>query len=451
MEEHQSSYSGVPPATGPGATGVAGGWLGPPGAAARFHHADHTVGQHGLGGISRGAASVQQDRQDRKVDLGDQKSFPALPGGDSMSATPMGKPGSTITSHPSTTRSSTNSGIRNRTGTTLHPVPAGSKATPSSWATVATASAAVPDPAISSKRRGGHNYLLRETVDKAAIYGRPTWYSAGAPADGTGAGRDSWAAAKRWAGPSTTELPRGVHWVQTGQAVTSVYKEARGEANGWARARNACFQQATQAFLAGNRKLAKELSARGREYADRMWEAHARAAHAIYDARNTAANGAAKPGDAAAAGSASKQGVAGSGQTGKDPSSRGPPSMPAMQPSSMLDLHGLHVSEALTVLEQRLVHEQHVISTSSASRSSGSGGSVSRHGRRVLHVLTGAGHHSTGPHSKARLPAAVEGALRQWGLRWQVLQPGLLEVQVPQAERGGEMFKQSEFPELRSG
>jgi hypothetical protein len=42
-----------------------------------------------------------------------------------------------------------------------------------------------------------------------------------------------------------------VPWVQTGEAVAQEYAAARAEANDYARVRNACFQQATQAYLAG--------------------------------------------------------------------------------------------------------------------------------------------------------------------------------------------------------
>jgi hypothetical protein len=42
-----------------------------------------------------------------------------------------------------------------------------------------------------------------------------------------------------------------VPWVQTGEAVAQEYAAARAEASDHARVRNACFQQATQAYLAG--------------------------------------------------------------------------------------------------------------------------------------------------------------------------------------------------------
>lgn len=46
-----------------------------------------------------------------------------------------------------------------------------------------------------------------------------------------------------------------------------------------------CCVQATQAYLAGNKALAKELSARGKEHAERMWSAHEAALEGILEAR----------------------------------------------------------------------------------------------------------------------------------------------------------------------
>ena len=76
------------------------------------------------------------------------------------------------------------------------------------------------------------------------------------------------------------------------------------------------------------------------------------------------------------------------------------------------DLHGLHVSEALSLLRRRLA----------ALRASlGPGARV--------HVLVGTGHHTVGAHTPARLLAAVGALLRdELRLRCRTPQPGLLEV-----------------------
>lgn len=74
--------------------------------------------------------------------------------------------------------------------------------------------------------------------------------------------------------------------VVTGTAVTKQYQDARGAARDLARLRNMCFMQATQAYLAGNKALAKELGARGRAYNEEMKAAHAAASGAIFRTRN---------------------------------------------------------------------------------------------------------------------------------------------------------------------
>ena len=45
--------------------------------------------------------------------------------------------------------------------------------------------------------------------------------------------------------------------------------------------------QATQAYLAGNKALAKELGAKGRHHSDEMKAAHAAASESIFQQRNT--------------------------------------------------------------------------------------------------------------------------------------------------------------------
>jgi DNA-nicking Smr family endonuclease len=151
-----------------------------------------------------------------------------------------------------------------------------------------------------------------------------------------------------------------------------MFAEAREEARDLMRLRNACFQQATAAFVAGNGALAKRLAAEGRRHAAAMFAAHDSAASAIYNSRNAEA-------------------------------SDGTP---------LLDLHGLHVAEALQQLRRRLpvLRAQH-----------GSGTAV--------HVLVGTGHHTVGSKTPSRLPSAVATLLRdELKLRCREPQAGLLEV-----------------------
>lgn len=148
--------------------------------------------------------------------------------------------------------------------------------------------------------------------------------------------------------------------VATGGAVGAAYAALRSEASSLSRARNVCFEQATQAYLAGDKRLAKELGARGRALAEQMFAAHAAAAGATLDARG------------------------GGGDT--------------------LDLHGLHVAEAVAAVRAAVAARR-------AARAGGRGGSESSH----LRIVTGVGAHSA---AGARLPAAVEAVLEEEGLRW---------------------------------
>mmetsp|Transcript_30071 Transcript_30071/g.84875 ORF Transcript_30071/g.84875 Transcript_30071/m.84875 type:complete len:520 (-) Transcript_30071:333-1892(-) len=161
-----------------------------------------------------------------------------------------------------------------------------------------------------------------------------------------------------------------VRWVATGAAVDSMYKDARAEARDQARIRNAYFQQATQAYLAGNRALAKELGAKGREAGDAMKAAHERASQEIYQSRN---------------------------QLG------------LRSDDSMIDLHGLHTTEAVRILGREIAR-------------------LKQQGQHQVYVLVGTGHHTTT--HKSTLPAAVEGFLKEKMISFRVSQPGLLELRL---------------------
>ncbi|KAK8490303.1 hypothetical protein V6N12_012438 [Hibiscus sabdariffa] len=75
-------------------------------------------------------------------------------------------------------------------------------------------------------------------------------------------------------------------WLETGDAVANMYSELREEARDHARLRNAYFEQARQAFLIGNKALAKELSVKGQMYNMHMKAAHGKAQESIYQQRN---------------------------------------------------------------------------------------------------------------------------------------------------------------------
>ncbi|CAM0913253.1 unnamed protein product [Alopecurus aequalis] len=170
---------------------------------------------------------------------------------------------------------------------------------------------------------------------------------------------------------------RAAPWLDTGDAVANMYSESREEARDFARVRNACFEQARQAYLVGNKALAKELSIKGQAYNSQMKAAHERAREAIYRQRNP-----------------------GSLQRGSD---------------RLIDLHGLHVSEAIHILKVELG------SLRSAARAAGE--------RMQVMICVGTGHHTKGSRT-ARLPIAVEQFLLDEGLHYTQPQPGLLRVAV---------------------
>lgn len=162
---------------------------------------------------------------------------------------------------------------------------------------------------------------------------------------------------------------------ETGAAVAQEYAQLRGGARDLARLRNAYFQQATQAYLAGNKALARELGAKGREAGERMHAAHAAAADQLFQRRNAPLV-------------SGSSGGGGGVQT--------------------VDLHGLHVAEALARLESLIEQLQ-------------------ARGARRLRVVVGLGQHGNVP---ARLPAAVRRWLRERGLQYSEPYAGLLEVQL---------------------
>lgn len=223
----------------------------------------------------------------------------------------------------------------------------------------------------------------------------------------SGAGADAAAAAAAAAISGGKAGAAGVPWVATGDAAAREYASAREEARGHARLRNACFQQATLAFLAGNKALAKQLSQQGKTHAEAMREAHGRASEEIFRARNPAAPAAVSASAASASRRAGASGGAkrsgGGGSAGGDAS------------TMFVDLHGLHVTEALSVLQQYVTHQQLL----GYAPDSG----------YVLKICVGTGHHTKGAVGP-RLPSAVQSFLQQCGIPFRPLSPGLLEARL---------------------
>ncbi|KAL2897480.1 Polyadenylate-binding protein-interacting protein 7 [Bienertia sinuspersici] len=164
----------------------------------------------------------------------------------------------------------------------------------------------------------------------------------------------------------------------------NLYSEVRGEARDHARIRNMFLEQARQAYLMGNKALAKELSVKGQLHNMHMKAAHNKAQESIYRQRN--------PNSLDQQGSSRCQ-------------------------EKMIDLHGLHVSEAIHVLKQEL----------NALRN------AARLAEQRLHVYicVGTGHHTRGSRTPARLPIAVQRyLLEEEGLEYSEPQPGLLRIVI---------------------
>lgn len=182
--------------------------------------------------------------------------------------------------------------------------------------------------------------------------------------------------------PRSKSTATKIPWVETGAAVSGQYADAREEARDHARLRNMYFQQATQAYLIGNKALAKELGAKGREHSDHMKAAHAVASETIFQQRNARNTASAV---------SNRNGVI------------------------LLDLHGLHVAEALKILRREIGQLQQT------------GQGKGRVAIKV-HILVGTGHHTKGARTPARLPVAVETFLQGEALKYTKPDPGLLQI-----------------------
>eukprot|EP00250_Pteridium_aquilinum_P001596 c11789_g1_i3 orf=271-1638(+) len=170
-------------------------------------------------------------------------------------------------------------------------------------------------------------------------------------------------------------------WLETGEAVSSLYTDLREEARDHARVRNAYFEQARQAYLSGNKALARDLAAKGQLHNGLMKDAHTKAGETIFQQRNMSSGGLSN------------------GQ------------------SQLLDLHGLHVSEAIPLLKRELA------ALRATARSS--------HQRLQVLICVGTGHHTKGARTPARLPIAVERFLAEdEHLSFTEQQPGMLTVVI---------------------
>lgn len=167
-----------------------------------------------------------------------------------------------------------------------------------------------------------------------------------------------------------------IPWLQTGDAVASLYADTRKEAADHALARNAYFEQARQANDAGNKALASELTAKGSWHNEQMKAAHSKAAEAIFIQRNPLASRQRKP--------------------------------------TLLDMHGLHVNEAILILKRELAAIKRNCTSNSNQK------------RQQLFICVGTGHHSR---TGAKLPSAIARyLLEDEHLYFTETRPGMLRV-----------------------
>ncbi|KAL4425596.1 hypothetical protein ABPG75_009612 [Micractinium tetrahymenae] len=239
----------------------------------------------------------------------------------------------------------------------------------------ASAAAAAADLPVERRQRSTFARPPRRVVGSAA----PLPVVEPQPRAGAAAAAASPSPAPIW------QQEEGVARFATGQALAAQYAGLRADARDHARLRNAYFQQATQAYMAGNRRLAKELGAKGRWHNEQMHAAHAAAAAQLFAQRN--AGGAAG-------------GAAGSGAGGRSSGVR------------TVDLHGLHVREALDRVDALLAE---------LAATAGTAGS------RRLRLVVGEGRHASGA---ARLPACVKRYLDAEGVAYSEPYAGLLELRL---------------------
>jgi hypothetical protein len=175
------------------------------------------------------------------------------------------------------------------------------------------------------------------------------------------------------------EVQTSVPWLETGEAVENMYSDMREEARDHARVRNAYFEQARQAYLAGNKALAKELSAKGQWHNEQMKAAHNKAGEAIFWQRNSNAY------------------------------------INNSLGQRLIDLHGLHVGEAIPLLKREIAQLKYNVRNTRQ--------------REIVFICVGTGHHTKGSRTPSRLPAAVQKyLLEEEHLQFTEPQAGMLRI-----------------------
>ncbi|KAF9111716.1 hypothetical protein BGX27_004558 [Mortierella sp. AM989] len=173
--------------------------------------------------------------------------------------------------------------------------------------------------------------------------------------------------------------PSSIPWLETGSTLNSEYLKSRAQAIEYGKARNRCFELATQAYLTNDGASAAKLSSQGREYNDLMMATHRDASRQIFNSRN--------------------QSMVKSTTKGE----------------TWIDLHGLHVDESLAFLDEFMEKLEKEVYTG------------------TVYVVTGTGNHSS--NSRAKLKPAIIDWLESWGYIWKEMSidkvhGGVLAVQV---------------------
>ncbi|KAL1532637.1 polyadenylate-binding protein-interacting protein 7-like [Salvia divinorum] len=166
--------------------------------------------------------------------------------------------------------------------------------------------------------------------------------------------------------------------IETGLSYENMHSEKREEACDHTRVQNTYIEQARQAHLTGNKALAKELSILGQLHDLQMKAAKEETQESFFHQRNLdVTNGT----------------------------------------EQIIDLHGLNVSEAIFVLKRELA----VLRNTARS--------ADQH--VLVSIGVGAGHHTRGSPTPARLRVAVQQyLLEEEGLNYSEPRPGLLRVVI---------------------
>ncbi|KAJ1336372.1 hypothetical protein BSLG_007156 [Batrachochytrium salamandrivorans] len=225
-----------------------------------------------------------------------------------------------------------------------------------------------------------------------------TWSSASS-------GGESWSNTRDSTAPSYSPIGDRVHlnskWVSTGDTLAASYVEYRHEAIEVALNRNKLFQRATEAFLAGNKAAARALSLSAKRLNDEVEQLHNIAAKKIFTARN-ASSALVQSGSSSMASKAQPgSGIGGGGGSTATRKQLQHAQQSALllkqQQSHTIDLHGLHASEAILML-------QSTIESLMKAKFVGE-----------LVIITGTGHHSRT--HRAKVLPEVRSYLQQGGWR----------------------------------